>query len=558
MGKVCVSEALLGDCFMHLRGQGFEMRVAVGNWGQLLCSRMGCRGFSGRKGCMPLCVGIGRENMGLVWRVAVAVREMAKESVFQDLLEILRSTSSEIEQAYKDSCELVDLDTCLLLIAECFRCLRNACVECAKNQHVMRNLGLISTSVHLIKLLHGIQIKEELLLTGKVKMERDANEVEEDPGKENNGRHLLFGTCLTYSDKKIVAYCCMVLFTCLNSEKVRELLDPGNLTVALHVLKVYKEQLESEWSFLIVTGYLLKCPELIEALYAKLSNQERVTLLELMMVNVSEKNQHTSEEINLFMRQADFLAGCFQEKYEAVLKLTSPEDVDDEEALVTIRLLDVLCEMTSNNGQLEYLQTLPGLLETAIDTLRLTHLAGKQTVNVFTTTHAMTGQEEVLHPAVDFKSHLIRLIGNLCYKNKENQDKVYLTYSKNMSSPQSHWTPMVTWSTCSKWTELHHYLEELLQELRDYLPVLCSKSQVTAKAGIMMTNAMPNSVKVYVQFNCRMFKRLSVIAEDSAVRLSKELVYELDGIPLILDNCSIDDNNPCILYKRILIIEYDS
>lgn len=30
-----------------------------------------------------------------------------------------------------------------------------------------RNLGLISTSVHLIKLLHGIQIKEELLLTGK-------------------------------------------------------------------------------------------------------------------------------------------------------------------------------------------------------------------------------------------------------------------------------------------------------------------------------------------------------------------------------------------------------
>ena len=30
-----------------------------------------------------------------------------------------------------------------------------------------RNLGLISTSVNLIKLLHGIQIKEELLLTGK-------------------------------------------------------------------------------------------------------------------------------------------------------------------------------------------------------------------------------------------------------------------------------------------------------------------------------------------------------------------------------------------------------
>ncbi|NWS69949.1 ATX10 protein, partial [Crotophaga sulcirostris] len=150
----------------------------------------------------------------------------------------------------------------------------------------------------------------------------------------------------------------------------------------------------------------------------------RVTLLELMMSKVSEKNPVTSEEMNVIMRHADFLAGCFQEKCEAVLKLTSAANVEDEEALVAIRLLDVLCEMTSNNGQLEHIQTLPGLLETAIDTLRLTHLAGKQTVNIFTATHASTGQEEISHPAVGFKSHLIRLIGNLCYKNKENQDRV--------------------------------------------------------------------------------------------------------------------------------------
>ncbi|XP_057282806.1 ataxin-10 isoform X3 [Pezoporus wallicus] len=302
-------------------------------------------------------------------------REMAKEGVFQDLLEILRSVSSEIEQAYKDSCELVDLDTRLLLIAECFRCLRNACVECAKNQHVMRNLGLISTSVHLIKLLHGIKIKEELLLAALRCSLQFLGNVAAGNGDSQNS--------------------------------------------------IWKCAFPDLFLFMIVTDYLLKCPELVEALYAKLSNQERVTLLELMMVNVCEKNLHTSEEMNVFMRHADFLVGCFQEKYEAVLKLTSAEDADDEEALVAICLLDVLCEMTSSNGQLEYLQTLPGLLETAIDTLRLTHLAGKQTVNVFTVTHAMTGQEEVLHPAVDFKSHLIRLIGNLCYKNKENQDKVY-------------------------------------------------------------------------------------------------------------------------------------
>ncbi|XP_071897274.1 ataxin-10 isoform X2 [Anas platyrhynchos] len=330
-------------------------------------------------------------------------REMAQESIFQDLLKILTKALNEIEQASKDSCELLDLDTCLLLVAECFRCLRNACVECAKNQDVMRNLGLITTSVHLIKLLDGIEIKGEPLLTAFHCSLQFLGNIAAGNGDSQNSIWKcafpdLFLTCLTYSDEKIVAYCCMVLFTCLNSEKVRELLDPENLTVALHVLKVYKEQLESEWS---------------------------VTLLELIMSKVSEKNSVTSEETNVFMRIADFLASCFRDKCETVLKLTSAGDAEDEEALVTVRLLDVLCEMTSNNGQLEHLQALPGLLETAIDTLRLTHLAGKQAVNIFTATHAMTGQEEISHPAVGFKSHLIRLIGNLCYKSKENQDKVY-------------------------------------------------------------------------------------------------------------------------------------
>ncbi|XP_035165393.1 ataxin-10 isoform X3 [Oxyura jamaicensis] len=303
------------------------------------------------------------------------LRETAEESVFQDLLKILTEALNEIEQAYKDSCELLDLDTCLLLVAECFRCLRNACAECAKNQDVMRNLGLITTSVRFIKLLDGIQIKEELLLT---------------------------------------AFRCSLQFL-------------GNIATGNRDSQnsIWKCAFPDLFLFLIVTDHLLKCPDLVKVLYAKLSNQERVTLLELIMSKVSEKNSVTSEEMNVFMRIADFLASCFRDKCEAVLKLTSAADAEDEEALVTVRLLDVLCEMTSNNGQLEHLQALPGLLETAIDTLRLTHLAGKQSVNIFTATHAMTGQEEISHPAVGFKSHLICLIGNLCYKSKENQDKVY-------------------------------------------------------------------------------------------------------------------------------------
>uniref|UniRef100_A0A8C8RCZ4 Ataxin-10 n=1 Tax=Pelusios castaneus TaxID=367368 RepID=A0A8C8RCZ4_9SAUR len=358
-------------------------------------------------------------------------RETADESIFQSLLEILMKASSEMELACKDSIELATLDTCLLLMTECFRCLRNACVQCAKNQHIMRNLGLIDVSVHLIQLLHGFEVEQESLLVAlRCSLQFLGNLA---AGNEDSQNSIwkcafpdLFLSCLNHHDEKIIAYCCMVLFTCLNSEKVRELLEHKNSNVALAVVKVYRKQLESEWSFLIVTDHLLKCPELVKAMYAKLNNQERITLLELMMAKLSEKSPVTNEEMTVLLKDAEFLARCFQEKCRDVLILTSTESMEDEEAIVTIRLLDVLCEITSNNKQLKHLQTCPGLLETAVDTLRLTHLAGKQTTNIFTATHSMTVDGEISHPAVGFKSHLIRLIGNLCYKSKENQDKVYL------------------------------------------------------------------------------------------------------------------------------------
>ncbi|XP_067387044.1 ataxin-10 isoform X2 [Emydura macquarii macquarii] len=365
------------------------------------------------------------------WRRHDKGTEMAEESMFQSVLEILMKASSEVELACKDSIELVTPDTCLLLIAECFRCLRNACVQCAKNQHVIRNLGLIDVSVRLIQLLHGLEVEQESVLAAlRCSLQFLGNLAAGNGDSQNSIWKCafpdLFLNCLNHHDEKIIAYCCMVLFTCLNSEKVRELQDHENLNVALAVLNVYRKQLEPEWSFLIVTDHLLKCPELVKAMYTKLSNQERITLLELIMSRISEKNPITNDEMTVVWKDAEFLASCFQEKCRDVLKLTSAANMEDEEAIVTIRLLDVLCEMSSNDKQLKHLQTCPGLLETAVDTLRVAHPAGKQSTNIFTATHSVTADREISHPAVGFKSHLIRLIGNLCYKSKENQDKVYL------------------------------------------------------------------------------------------------------------------------------------
>lgn len=48
------------------------------------------------------------------------------------------------------------------------------------------------------------------------------------------------------------------------------------------------------------------------------------------MAKISEKNQVTSEELTGILKQADFLANCFQEKCQTVLRLTSASKNEDE------------------------------------------------------------------------------------------------------------------------------------------------------------------------------------------------------------------------------------
>lgn len=54
--------------------------------------------------------------------------------------------------------------------------------------------------------------------------------------------------CLNHEDEKIIAYSSMVLFTCLNMERMRELQEEKHLNVALAVLQASRKYPESEWA----------------------------------------------------------------------------------------------------------------------------------------------------------------------------------------------------------------------------------------------------------------------------------------------------------------------
>uniref|UniRef100_A0A2K6EK56 Ataxin-10 n=1 Tax=Propithecus coquereli TaxID=379532 RepID=A0A2K6EK56_PROCO len=343
-------------------------------------------------------------------------RETAPRTIFQRVLDILKKSSLAVELACRDTSQVENLASSLQLITECFRCLRNACIECSANQNSIRNLDTIGVAVDLILLFRELRVEQESLLTAfRCGLQFLGNIA----SRNEDSQSIVW---LHAFPELFVAYSSMILFTSLNPERMKELEE--NLNIAIDVIDAHQKHPESEWPFLIITDHFLKNPELVEAMYAKLSHQERVTLLDIIIAKIVGDEPLTKDDIPVFLCHAELMASAFVDQCKIVLKLTSDQHTDDEEVLATIRLLDVLCEMTANTELLGYLQVFPGLLERVIDVLRLIHVAGQDTTNIFSTSGCMRAEGDVSNMAEGFKSHLIRLLGNLCYKNKDNQDKV--------------------------------------------------------------------------------------------------------------------------------------
>ncbi|XP_067855840.1 ataxin-10 isoform X2 [Heptranchias perlo] len=368
-------------------------------------------------------------------------RAEATQSVFESLLHILTRQLAAIEVFTEnpDSNRNGQLEACLQLTAECFRCLRNACIQCGKNQSLERNAGLIDPTIQILQFLHRLRGFQSDILSAAFQcgLQFLGNLV---AGNEES-KHIvwknafpdLFLNYLNHSDRKAVTYCCMVLFTCLSAERTADLLShKKGVELAESVIKIWRKEPELDWAFLIVTEQFLKCPDLVAAMYTNLNNQERITVLDLISAQLRETRLGSpagGDELTVPVRMMQFLAGCFQEKCMAVLKFTSATDAEDEEALIVIRLLDILCETTSNLEEFSYLQNSPGLVETVVELLYETHLAGKQSRNIFSVSQSLSSISHISHPAVGFKAHLIHLIGNLCCNNKVNQDKAgHLTF----------------------------------------------------------------------------------------------------------------------------------
>uniref|UniRef100_A0A3Q1JG33 Ataxin-10 n=1 Tax=Anabas testudineus TaxID=64144 RepID=A0A3Q1JG33_ANATE len=352
-------------------------------------------------------------------------RDTVEEEAFSSLFKVLSRLCDELQSATGDDGDLQSSALQLQLTAECFRAQRNACVQSTRNQCLLRELGFIDVSLKLLSFLQarnsetlrcGIQFLGNLAV---------GNQMCKDDIWRMSFPDLLL-QLLRVDDEKVVNYSSMVLHTCLDETKVEELSEPQNIQLALRVMDLCRNQPDLDWTVLIATQHFLNSSTLVEKMYSGMSHHERVTLLELLFAQLREED---SEQCSIPPSVAQFLASSFQKCCGAVLTLATGSASSDEEALTVISLLDVLCEMTSDHKQFMFLQEHPDLLVTTVELLEQVHAIGKASKNIFSSAQnfsSFSGDEDSSShsPVISFKAHLIRLIGNLCHSNTNNQNKV--------------------------------------------------------------------------------------------------------------------------------------
>ncbi|KAM6961715.1 ataxin-10 [Tautogolabrus adspersus] len=362
-------------------------------------------------------------------------RDAVEKGVFSSLFKVLSRLKDELQAASSGDEELESVALTLQLTAECFRAQRNACVQSTRNQTLLRELGFINVSLKLLDFLQtkaserrdgifeplrcGIQFLGNLAV---------GNQTCQDEIWQLSFPNLLL-QLLSADDEKTVNYASMVLHSCLDEAKVEEMSAPQNIQLALRVMELCRTQPDLDWTVLIATQHFLKSSALVESMYSGMSDHERVTLLELLFAQLREED---SDDCGVPPSVARFLAGSFQKGCGAVLTLATGSSSSDEvlqEALTVISLLDVLCEMTSDLKQFMFLQDHPDLLVTTVELLKQVHAIGKASKNIFSSAQNFSsfsgdGDSSSESPVISFKAHLIRLIGNLCHGNPNNQNKV--------------------------------------------------------------------------------------------------------------------------------------
>lgn len=196
--------------------------------------------------------------------------------------------------------------------------------------------------------------------------------------------------------------------------------DPDNEILSLElfreILRIVKNVENCDFAILLLEHILTSRD--FEIFTENLEHEYCLTLFEFIQ-NIQE-NDKLNEKLLLF------IVGEFKKKSGNLLT-TFNKDLEVD-PLQSSRLLEILSKASANQHHQRILQKDMSLLIDVLYVLRMMHDAGKsgeeEALKPVNNMEILDANIDTESPVYGFKCNLIRLIGNLCYKHKENQDQV--------------------------------------------------------------------------------------------------------------------------------------
>uniref|UniRef100_A0A069DT19 Ataxin-10 n=1 Tax=Panstrongylus megistus TaxID=65343 RepID=A0A069DT19_9HEMI len=154
----------------------------------------------------------------------------------------------------------------------------------------------------------------------------------------------------------------------------------------------------------------------LKIIYENVSEEKRLNLLTVVRKSLTENYTYLSTSA------VNFIKGTTQHCMERVI---TTDEIPLIEANIAVELLNIISNLSYNSQYKTLLQNDSAFVTLILDKLSAVHKMGLESINAFT---PVTKLEEVEstdpHPLHFVRGLLIRIIGNLCYKNKIIQDKV--------------------------------------------------------------------------------------------------------------------------------------
>ncbi|CAD1471937.1 unnamed protein product, partial [Heterotrigona itama] len=239
---------------------------------------------------------------------------------------------------------------------------------------------------------------------------------------------------MTHSEHiPIVRASCAFIHNALKEFEGETFLEEEKELLCSQLLRPSKEGFESAKEALML---LLCGKDVLQCTYNNMTIENKLCLLEIIYNELSD-TKHKSENEYMFTKETiEFLIERFCRRSDLILK-TVDTCLDEIEPTEIVILLDILGVLTSRLYE-EY------------NLLQSIQMIGKQSDNYFTPLQKLSDVASAIqgtrnsdskpcsssdenklnstmtdlqnHPTFGFKAGLIRIIGNMCYRNKECQD----------------------------------------------------------------------------------------------------------------------------------------